>query len=259
MFKKLFGKKIAPPAYQPNWHSYLTSMDGLPQSILIDLGLAAIAPVAAYPTRLLLTLPFQTTRADLLPDAATAQALWSIETQIEAALKHLPVLHVVNVTYKRERQMHYYLPDHGAADGFKSALTELAQAHGLRFSVREDPRWVVYLEQFYPSPLQLQSINNQLVIYQLQKSGDSLSLPREVFHWAYFKDQAALARYEDFVLSQGYRVIEKGQTEAGSWKLRFSRVDKIDFAGIDEIVLPLWSQAQEYGGEYDGWETSVEK
>ncbi len=37
------------------------------------------------------------------------------------------------------------------------------------------------------------------------------------------------------------------------------RTDRVDRDSIDELTLDLLDLAQELGGEYDGWETTVEK
>ncbi|NQX80824.1 MAG: ribonuclease E inhibitor RraB [Flavobacteriaceae bacterium] len=37
------------------------------------------------------------------------------------------------------------------------------------------------------------------------------------------------------------------------------RVDKVGYDEIDEYTLELWEKAQELNGDYDGWETSIEK
>lgn len=258
MFKKLFAKKEERPTYKPNWQSYLTSMDGLPQSILIDLGLAAMAPVGDHPLRMMVRLPYRTPRADYLPDNDTAQALWAVEENLAEATRAISSYHVANVTYKGERQMHFYLTNRAAANAFTQAADGLIQSHELTFEIREDPQWVVYVQQLYPSPLQLQSIGNRNVMHQLQEQGDSFSRPREVYHWAYFRQKADLERYNAYVTSEGYSVRNQGQTEKGEWMLRFSREDNINPGNIDELVLPLWSQAEALGGDYDGWETSVE-
>jgi len=36
-------------------------------------------------------------------------------------------------------------------------------------------------------------------------------------------------------------------------------VDKVNLESVDEYVLSLWQFAEECNGDYDGWETSVEK
>jgi hypothetical protein len=37
------------------------------------------------------------------------------------------------------------------------------------------------------------------------------------------------------------------------------RVDKVDPNSIDDVVINIWQIARDLGGDYDGWETSVEK
>jgi len=46
--------------------------------------------------------------------------------------------------------------------------------------------------------------------------------------------------------------------EGFKYQLRISRVDSVGPGEVDECVLYLWELANELGGNYDGWETSVE-
>jgi regulator of RNase E activity RraB len=56
-------------------------------------------------------------------------------------------------------------------------------------------------------------------------------------------------------------VSDNEKTSSGKfpYKLHISRIDNVDFDSVDEYVLDLWEFANECNGDYDGWETSIEK
>jgi regulator of RNase E activity RraB len=60
-------------------------------------------------------------------------------------------------------------------------------------------------------------------------------------------------------VSQGYHCEDLAAEEGNplEFKLLVSREDTTTEENIDEVVLYLWETAQEFDGEYDGWETSV--
>ena len=37
------------------------------------------------------------------------------------------------------------------------------------------------------------------------------------------------------------------------------RIDRVGWDSINEVTLDLFDLAQEFGGEYDGWEATIEK
>jgi len=108
----------------------------------------------------------------------------------------------------------------------------------------------------------LQSIQNREVVEVLKQNGDSLTKEREVFHWIYFKNKNELNEFEQFTKELSFKTLKKEKTEAADdyiYVLKISRVDKVGFHDVDDYTLKLWEKATELNGDYDGWETSVEK
>lgn len=93
----------------------------------------------------------------------------------------------------------------------------------------------------------------------LTSHGDSLTLAREIDHWAHFPDEASRARFVERVRELGYAI--RSLSEDPRWKPPFIaqvwRVDRPAAESIDEITLSLHRAAEEAGGKYDGWESPV--
>jgi regulator of RNase E activity RraB len=113
----------------------------------------------------------------------------------------------------------------------------------------------------YPEPVQLQSMQNRRVVYQLAQHGDPLTVPRPVEHWIYFKTERDRETYWNRVNAKGFELTEMTtDAENGGecpYLLRITREDMVDYDSIDECVLPLWGLATELNGNYDGWETGI--
>ena len=110
--------------------------------------------------------------------------------------------------------------------------------------------------------MQIQSIQNRQVLEHLEEGGDNLTKEREVFHWVYFRTEKNLDKFERFTKGLGYTTNKKGKTEQPNefkFEISLSRIDKVGYDDIDNYTLELWEKARELNGEYDGWETSVEK
>src|SRR5262249_43476481 len=124
---------------------------------------------------------------------------------------------------------------------------------------RLDREWTTYLGFLYPSPEDLDRIQNRRVCESLQKNGDALTQAREVDHWAYFPDEDSRARFLSGITPLGFRVRDLTRSDEcdRAFGVQFFRVDVPSFEAIDAVTLPLHRAAIQEGGAYDGWETQV--
>jgi len=107
---------------------------------------------------------------------------------------------------------------------------------------------------------QAQISANLKVINSLKNEGDNLTVSREVFHWIYFKNESEKNNYLKEVIKQGFILVSSNKIEDKlPYQLQIKRIDKVDESNVNEYVIYLWKKALEYNGDYDGWETSVEK
>jgi len=173
------------------------------------------------------------------------------------------------VTIEGERSFYFYLGNRIA--GYEKTLGRvMADFPDYTYECRlqEDPEWRNYLDFLYPEPVQLQSMQNRRVVYQLMQHGDQLTAPRPVEHWIHFKTQQDREAYWNRVNAMGFELLEMStageddddEDEAAleyPYSLHITRDDKVDYDSIDECVLPLWGLASEYNGNYDGWETGI--
>ena len=128
--------------------------------------------------------------------------------------------------------------------------------------ISEDAQWSHYFDFQYPLPQQFQSIQNRRVLYQLEKNGDKLIKERQVDHWIYFKTPIDKDAFFKKIENDGFKIFDDDHDPKlgiTPYRLHISRIDKVDHNSIDDHTLYLWGLAQECNGEYDGWETSVEK
>lgn len=101
---------------------------------------------------------------------------------------------------------------------------------------------------------------NKKTIKALIDQGDKLSTVREVFHWIYFKNEKDKNNYLTEVLAEGFVLVSSNKIDDKfPYQLQIKRIDKVDENSVNEYVIYLWGKAIEYKGDYDGWETSIEK
>ena len=126
---------------------------------------------------------------------------------------------------------------------------------------RPDPDWSTYREFLYPSPRAYQTIMNHHVPENLKKAGDHHGIEREVTHWIYFQSADDRERYLKAALDLGHKLVSQNDDGKGErqFGLTVSKFHAVDYGTINDAVLGLFDLAGEHAGDYDGWETSVEK
>jgi hypothetical protein len=79
------------------------------------------------------------------------------------------------------------------------------------------------------------------------KECPSLTARRVVSHWVYFKSPEERAGFVAHAVRLDFKV-----------GVMLERIDHVDFHSINDVTVQLFRLAQEFNGDYDGWETSVE-
>ena len=106
-----------------------------------------------------------------------------------------------------------------------------------------------------------QIIYNHLTCKRLQEAGDNLRLKRAIEHKIYFQTAANRELYKELIQKEGFRIQKEidPTDKISMYGLQFYRMDAPYYYEIDELTLSIIDSSEQYGGEYDGWETSVVK
>jgi regulator of RNase E activity RraB len=93
----------------------------------------------------------------------------------------------------------------------------------------------------------------------LRSEGDALTAPRDVTHWAYFKDDGDRAGFRSAVTLLGYRIDSESEDRDDEYAkgICIARLQSVNRAELDEAVVELYRIARKFRGSYDGWECQV--
>lgn len=232
------------------WDFYHLRVDDKPAYIMLDMGIAADAPMPDYAIMAYVNVAMRQPRADGLSSNEEFAALKSIEDGLsEAATAAGRILYVGRCTTDGYRGFYFYISDDSAfrewADRAMRAFPDYAFATGWR----PDPQWGVYFDFLYPSARDRQRMANRDLREQLEGHGDHMDQPRMIDHFAYFPDAAARTRFALAVTALGFRVT--GQDDDEAFPLLFQRRDRPDV--MDDISIELMELARAQNGDYDGW------
>jgi uncharacterized protein (TIGR01619 family) len=273
IFSKLYGAKevdnkaqvSADQASRPeeNWVGYLSNVDGVIGSIVVDLAIRKIAPAIDKPNVAWVFLNVNNPNSNGFPGASEMVELDNIEETLALEItSKINAVYVGHLNSDGRRDVYFYIGDPSA---FKSTVSDSMSGfpdHQAQFDWKNDENWEGYLEFLYPRPRQMQSIENRKVISVLEENGDKLTKERPVEHWIYFKSENGRNQFLSMISGKNFQVLDESYDAnrgALPFGLQISRVDKVDQENIDEYTLFLWETANECDGDYDGWETMVLK
>jgi uncharacterized protein (TIGR01619 family) len=246
-----------------DWDFYFAKVNDEVASLLVDLGIHDDSPDASKPWLLWVWVHFNMQREDGLSHSDEAESLYKVEDALNAALSLTgDCQYVGRITTEGRREFYYYAPQ---ADQFEEAVGAAMQnfnAYQWESGAKDDPEWSLYFDLLYPTPRDWQRIRNRRTTEQLEAHGDTLTQPRLVFHWAYFVDETAQQKFVTAVTSAGFKVTKQDRLTdvkpERPFSVSFEMVHHVDLDSLNNITLPLMQLAKDLGGDYDGWETSVE-
>lgn len=269
IFNTIFGKKgntpdtVVSPAlsHQEDWAAYLTTIDNdKVGSILVDLGLKALYPIANKSRRLRIDVAMNYAGENGLPTQSEFESLNEIDEKLNAALKRgIGAIYAGHLYCQGTMSLYYYF---GEDVSFETVLSESMSAfprYRYDYKLDNEQNSESYSELLYPLPIQMQSIHNQKVINSLRNSGDKLDVKRPVDHLIYFKNEADLAHFLSEIKGKGFEIVSQERTEVEEykWSVLLRRDDPVDPTSVDDYVLYLWQKAHEANGDYDGWGSTI--
>jgi uncharacterized protein (TIGR01619 family) len=243
-----------------DWDFYFCRVNDVLASIALDLSLRKLVPDLSKPDLLWIWVYFKSPRPDGLSDSSEFDALIKIEEKLTETLEgKFNAILSGRITTDGRREFYFYGLH---SDAFDFAVEDaLALFLGYEFDsgFQKDPEWKQYLEVLYPSDENLQRIKNRSVLDVLERKGDTLEAPRDIFHWIYFRTRSDREAFWTVIQLLSYRLESKPEKAGGDFPfglciVKFQSVKQDD---IDEAVIELFRCAKEFQGDYDGWETKV--
>ncbi len=241
------------------WKFYFCNVNDKAASICLNLALADEAPILAKPWLLWVWVYFRTPRPDGLSDSQEAPTLFKIEDALTLGIeKNCGAISCGRITTDGRREFYFYGND---SRGFQGAVRNAMDAfpeYKVDTGNQEDSGWNQYLRVLYPSDDELERIKNRDVIDVLEKNGDVHSVSREVSHWIFFPSEDLRTKFRQEVVNGGFRVVSEYVADGvNPFCIAIASVQDVMQETIDATVIQLCRLADEFQGEYDGWETQV--
>ncbi|WP_298894578.1 DUF695 domain-containing protein [uncultured Psychroserpens sp.] len=247
-----------------NWESYIASYEeNKPGSTTVRMDIFDQTPLPEYPYVLVTGITYESKREDGFPEDETFRLLHKIGDELITLInENSEHICVGSFMFNYERLEYFYLKSsNGIENKLKEFYTSNYPNYDYYINLKEDKNWTYYREFLYPNEEIIEYLGDQSVVETLIEAGDNLSKARRVDHWAYFDDESKMESFKKEIKKLKFKVENstKIENESKPYVIRFYRTDKVDLNSIYTITSSLRKLAISYDGDYDGWETSVEK
>ena len=241
------------------WDFYLCKVDDAPASIFLDMSLHEQLPSASENTLYAVQIEMSDSGDHGMGTAAEADVLHPIEDVIVSEMNESGLRYLGRLRNLGMWQLTFMGPI-GREDDVRHAATSALASPGRSFELiaRQDADWSYYRDFLYPDAERVRWMRDRDVVDALEQHGDSLRTERRVDHWVYFGDVESRSRFAEAVHGLGFGIVELDASSESGPGLQVHRVDSVQLDDIHEVTTTLQELAERYGGEYDGWETSVE-
>ena len=248
---------------EDHWEIYVSYVDDHPAVILVDVGIAQVAPLEDKTNLVWLWVHVQAPDEEGFPTEEEDMKLNEIEDVLTDSLELGDAEYVGRITSDGRREFYFYTSDCEQFRQAANAAMSTAPEYEFEIDEADDAEWQHYLDVLYPSPEDFQQIHNQHVISRLYDAGDSLSEPRPVDHFANFATETDREAFITAAAELGYEAASRPERTEEETDFPFAvgllRVDSVDAETIDRITYELFELARQHDGEYEGWGSKVVK
>jgi uncharacterized protein (TIGR01619 family) len=249
---------------EEQWDAYIASYeDGKPGSTTLRMDLINSSPVNNFDYVLVTGLTYKTSNENGFPEGETFNILHKVGDElIELIRKETEMISVGSFMYNKARLEYFYIKDP------KNIVSKIEEFYKTKYSdyefylnVKEDKEWKYYRDFLYPNEETKNYMADQSVLRNLEEAGDNLTKARRIDHWLYFPNETEMNKCKEQLVKLKFTIQSAGINKETNlpFELQIWRIDKVNIDAIYPITSSLRIEAQKYNGDYDGWETSVEK
>jgi uncharacterized protein (TIGR01619 family) len=247
-----------------NWDNYIISVNDHPVSIVVNLSLKDRAPIKERPFVLILRTKYGSSDVNGFPAQEIVVSMDSIEYALETSLKKdLGAIYAGRFTQRGLREFYFYTMDTIKYLSICANVMDKFRAFPWLCKALADKTWSNYFEVLYPSPVELEKIENRRIIDVLKKKGDNLKNPRKIEHLFYFKTTGGRQSFLKTMDLPGFTIEDMPveRTELGDYgfRLMLARPDIPDNVTMDKISIYFRELSAKNNGSYEGWQTFVLK
>lgn len=247
------------PKFTEDWQFFPCTMGDGPALVSVDVGVKEV--LDQLPLQMLMvTLEVKTADDSGLPSNEEFDVLGKQEDSWLKALDKTGGCMVGRVTTAGRRTTYAYTT--GDQKHWDAVGDRIGKKFGYKIEVAlfEDADHESYYQGLYPTDDDWCVIRDMQVINSAAEHGDVAKFPRKIDHCCYFNHADSAAEFVSAARAEGFDLADDPveAIDDGRCQVELTHTGTLLLGELTHHTLWLSRKAQEYGGEYDGWGTSVQ-
>ncbi|WP_457748146.1 DUF695 domain-containing protein [Sulfurimonas sp.] len=247
---------------QEYWEAYVKPIDGHKAMVSFNAGVADGAPHFEYMYVGFVKVKLKNSKEDGLVTQEEADDVGFIEDRLEMeSLRWRVGKYIGRIITQGEVNFIYALKlDFEWPNAVNEAMKHFEYKY--EYGSKQDIEWDVYQKLLFPTVREWQIIANHHACDNLKKQGDTLDKERAIEHKSYFTSDVKREKFKKRILKEGFKIqnqVEVPFQETTMYGVLYYRIDKPFYYDIDELTMKLIDITNMFGGNYDGWESSLVK
>jgi uncharacterized protein (TIGR01619 family) len=244
---------------EEHWESYATAMGDHYASVVVNIGIGDVMESEVPETLLKVRLTFNEADDEGLPTDEEYNIADQLEDELLDFVEENEDHYVGRLMVSGQRIVFIYVTDDSK---YSRILQELSQKYGYELQpvVTNDVGHESYWDFLYPTTTDWQMISDLRVLGALAESDDDPSQARPVEHWVYFEEKTDADSFVVWALENDFKLADEiTENEDEEYLVKLTHTGTMELNDICARTIPLADKADELGGRYDGWETSIVK
>lgn len=245
---------------EETWYSFPAQLGEYQGFISCNYSFSEIADNDKRNQHLVVRMGFKRPDEQGLPTRDEFPALKSVDEKLDRAITSSGGIYAGRITVDRYRYFHYYI--NFSEDKVMQLVQTVATEadYELQYILEDDNEKNNYWEELYPSLDDWQIIRDLKVLDALSDNDDENEIEREVLHWALFNSEPGAKEFSSWVEEKNYTLKSTDyDDDEEQYVVHFTHTGTMVFGDISTHSIHINRKVSELEGEYDGWETSVEK
>jgi len=238
------------------WYTFPASMGDNQAWITFDNGYAEVASATSQPYALRIRTDIKYPTDAGMPTSEEFEHLSDLDERLEATLEKNNSTYVGRVTVAGKRFFYFFTDiEESAANAILTTISN-ETSYNLEAKYELDNERSYYWDQLYPTSSDWRVIKDLSVLDQLDEHGDERDSQRAVSHWAYFNNKAGAQAYSERIKQFGF-IVSSIEKDDDRFVVRFEHTGTMLLADITSFTIRANFEAEQLGGDYDGWETPI--
>ncbi|HYC58982.1 MAG TPA: DUF695 domain-containing protein [Thermoanaerobaculia bacterium] len=242
------------------WEFYPCQMGDHQAFIFYDRGIRDEINNLTQSNALKIRVLFQNPSDAGLPTNDEFHQLSALEDVLAVQVRELGGVYVGRITVAGARYFHCFVPvKKDAAERMVRKISAEA-GYELEFVLEPDAGKMAYWDELFPTPNEWRVVQDMKVLDVLKGRGDDPSVTRRIDHWLYFPASSDRGAFTVWARESGFAIqhLTDPEDADGDYGIQIYHDARPELPIITATTQLLLDKAKELGGNYDGWETSVE-